>query len=99
MYFRIRVFQSKHHIIFLNSNLFTSCAEEHISATNEEKEVLNFSEKVQENIDTNLSDKRNRFIENYFQQRHKIKLFNGNILFAEKGQIIAQNLRDGPFQK
>ena len=69
--------------------LFTSCAEEHISATNEEKEVLNFSEKVQENIDTNLSDKRNRFIENYFQQRHKIKLFNGNILFAEKGQIIA----------
>ena len=70
--------------------LFTSCAEEHISATNEEnQEVLNFSEKVEENIDTNLSDKRNRFIENYFQQRHKIKLFNGNILFAEKGQIIA----------
>ena len=70
--------------------LFSSCAEEHISATNEDKEVINFSEKVQENIDTNLSDKRNRFIENYFQQRHKIKLFNGNILFAEKGQIIAQ---------
>ena len=76
-------------LFFLTVILFTSCAEEHISATNEEKEVLNFSEKVQENIDTNLSDKRNRFIENYFQQRHKIKLFNGNILFAEKGQIIA----------
>ena len=77
-------------LFFLTLILFTSCAEEHISATNDEKEVLNFSEKVQENIDTNLSDKRNRFIENYFQQRHKIKLFNGNILFAEKGQIIAQ---------
>ncbi len=76
-------------LFFLTLILFTSCAEEHISATNEEKEVLNFSEEVQENIDTNLSDKRNRFIENYFQQRHKIKLFNGNILFAEKGQIIA----------
>ena len=77
-------------LFFLTVILFTSCAEEHISATNEEnQEVLNFSEKVQENIDTNLSDKRNRFIENYFQQRHKIKLFNGNILFAEKGQIIA----------
>ena len=76
-------------LFFLTVILFTSCAEEHISVTNEEKEVLNFSEKVQENIDTNLSDKRNRFIENYFQQRHKIKLFNGNILFAEKGQIIA----------
>ena len=76
-------------LFFLTVILFTSCAEEHISATNDEKEVLNFSEKVQENIDTNLSDKRNRFIENYFQQRHKIKLFNGNILFAEKGQIIA----------
>ena len=76
-------------LFFLTVILFTSCDEEHVSATNEEKEVLNFSEKVQENIDTNLSDKRNRFIENYFQQRHKIKLFNGNILFAEKGQIIA----------
>ena len=76
-------------LFFLTLILFTSCGEEHISATNEEKEVLNFSEEVQENIDTNLSDKRNRFIENYFQQRHKIKLFNGNILFAEKGQIIA----------
>ena len=76
-------------LFFLTVILFTSCDEKHISATNEEKEVLNFSEKVQENIDTNLSDKRNRFIENYFQQRHKIKLFNGNILFAEKGQIIA----------
>ena len=76
-------------LFFLTLILFTSCAEEHISATNEEKEVLNFSEEVQENIDTNLSDKRNRFIENYFQQRHRIKLFNGNILFAEKGQIIA----------
>ena len=76
-------------LFFLTLILFTSCAEEHISATNEEKDVLNFSEEVQENIDTNLSDKRNRFIENYFQQRHKIKLFNGNILFAEKGQIIA----------
>ena len=76
-------------LFFLTLILFTSCAEEHISPTNQEKEVLNFSEEVQENIDTNLSDKRNRFIENYFQQRHKIKLFNGNILFAEKGQIIA----------
>ena len=76
-------------LFFLTLILFTSCGEEHISATNEEKEVLNFSEEVQENIDTNLSDKRNRFIENYFQQRHRIKLFNGNILFAEKGQIIA----------
>ena len=85
MFFNARII-----LFFLIVLLSTSCAEEHISANNEEKEVLNFSEKVQENIDTNLSDKRNRFIENYFQQRHKIKLFNGNILFAEKGQIIAQ---------
>ena len=80
----------KHQILLLSSLfVFHSC----LDKNTEEKKTQadpNPAEIITHHIQLDSIDKRKKSIDYFFDKRKKLNLFNGNILFAEKGKIITQ---------
>ena len=55
----------------------------------QEEKIKNHSDSLSSTIDTTLIDKREKKIISFFKRKYKSRVFNGNILFAEKGKVIA----------
>ena len=54
-----------------------------------EEKIKNHSDSLSSIIDTTQVDKREKKIISFFKRKYKSRVFNGNILFAEKGKVIA----------
>ena len=80
-------------ISFISIVFLISCNNEHTQSSSVEaivkKEIKNFSDSVKASITQKEADKREKKIISFFNKKHKSRVFNGNILFAEKGKIIA----------
>ena len=55
----------------------------------QEEKIKNHSDSLYSIIDTTQVDKREKKILSFFKRKYKSRVFNGNILFAEKGKVIA----------
>ena len=55
----------------------------------QEEKIKNHSDSLSSIIDTTQVDKREKKIISFFKRKYKYRVFNGNILFAEKGKVIA----------
>ena len=55
----------------------------------QEEKIKNHSDSLYSIIDTTQVDKREKKIISFFKRKYKSRVFNGNILFAEKGKVIA----------
>ena len=55
----------------------------------QEEKIENHSDSLSSIIDTTQVDKREKKIISFFKRKYKSRVFNGNILFAEKGKVIA----------
>ena len=80
----------KHQILILCSLfVFHSCFNENLEENKTHTDV-NPNEIITQHIQLDSIDKRKKSIDYFFDKRKKLNLFNGNILFAEKGKIITQ---------
>jgi CubicO group peptidase (beta-lactamase class C family) len=80
----------KHQILILCSLfVFHSCFNENLEENKTHTDV-NPNEVITQHIQLDSIDKRKKSIDYFFDKRKKLNLFNGNILFAEKGKIITQ---------
>ena len=80
----------KHQILILCSLfVFHSCFNENLEENKTHTDV-NPNEIITQHIQLDSIDKRKKSIDYFFDKRRKINLFNGNILFAEKGKIITE---------
>ena len=71
---------------------FLSCNENTQPSSKEivqEEKIKNHSDSLSSIIDTTQVDKREKKIISFFKRKYKSRVFNGNILFAEKGKVIA----------
>ena len=73
--------------LFLLS-IILSCSENAIKESDNNLKN-NFKDTLENKIRVLENDKRQEKIENFFRRKFQKKLFNGNILFAESGQIIS----------
>ena len=71
---------------FLSCNEYTKPSSKEII---QEEKIENHSDSLASIIDTTLIDKREKKIISFFKRKYKSRVFNGNILFAEKGKVIA----------
>ena len=55
----------------------------------QEEKIKSHSDSLSSIIDTTRVDKREKKIISFFKRKYKSRVFNGNILFAEKGKVIA----------
>ena len=55
----------------------------------EQEKVKNFEDSISAVIAFKKRDKREKKITSFFKRKYNSRVFNGNILFAEKGEIIA----------
>tara|TARA_B100001287_G_scaffold270305_1_gene268908 strand:- start:1329 stop:2495 length:1167 start_codon:yes stop_codon:yes gene_type:complete len=86
------------HFYFISSLfvfvLVNSCNEnksnKSVEATIDEK-IKNFSDSIEEIILKKEEDKREKKIISFFKKKNNSRVFNGNILFAENGKIIAHS--------
>ncbi len=57
----------------------------------QEEKIKNHSDSLSSIIDTTQVDKREKKIISFFKRKYNSRIFNGNILFAEKGKVIAHS--------
>ena len=82
-------------ILFGFTFIVNSCNshEEEINTVSEEvieqEKVKNFEDSISALIELKKRDKRKKKITSFFKRKYNSRVFNGNILFAEKGEIIA----------
>ncbi|MED5302740.1 MAG: serine hydrolase domain-containing protein [Bacteroidota bacterium] len=80
----------KHLILLLCSVLILHSCTNKNTNENKIKAEPNPAKIVAQHIHLDPIDKRKKSIDYFFEKRKKLNLFNGNILFAEKGKIITQ---------
>ena len=80
----------KHQILLLCSLFILQCCSNENANENKIKAEPNSAEIIAEHIQLDSIDRRKKSIDYFFEKRKKLNLFNGNILFAEKGKIITQ---------
>jgi len=66
----------------------------HLNQKNEENGIAesnpDYTDSIEQSIGLSKLDKKQKEIEKFFTNKYQRKLFNGNILFAENGEVITQ---------
>ena len=75
-------------LVFIANSCKENKPQKSVEAIIDEK-IKNFSDSINDIISKKEADKREKKIISFFNKKNKSKVFNGNILFAEKGKVIA----------
>ncbi len=77
-------------LVFIANSCKENKPQKSVEAIIDEK-IKNFSDSINDIISKKEADKREKKIISFFNKKNKSKVFNGNILFAEKGKVIAHS--------
>ena len=82
----------KHLILLLCSVLILHSCTDKNTNKNKIKAEPNPAKIIAQHIQLDSVDKRKKSIDYFFEKRKKLNLFNGNILFADKGKMMNKKI-------